>query len=119
MLECLSGYLLLAERQWEKRELAGAYNFGPDDESCVTTGRLVELFCESWKGVSWKVQGEGGPHEANFLKLDCSKAKASLGWKPHWDIRTAVAKIVDFARLESDAARRECLDAQIRDYFSC
>lgn len=117
VLECLSGYLLLAQRQYEDVSFAGAYNFGPNEESCVTTGDLVSLFVNYWKGTSWRVQGDGGPHEANFLKLDCSKAKHILNWAPRWDIRTAIDKTIDFARLDADSDRRICLERQIREYF--
>jgi CDP-glucose 4,6-dehydratase len=118
VLECLSGYLLLAEKQWAGKPLEGAYNFGPDDSNCVSTGNLADLFCRCWgPGTSWESKGDGGPHEANFLKLDCSKAKAVLGWKPRWDIQTAVEKAVAFARAASDEERLACLEGQIREYF--
>lgn len=119
VLECLSGYLLLAQKQYEdKARYMGSYNFGPDDESCVTTGELVSLFCECWKGATWRVQGDNGPHEANFLKLDCSKSKKNLGWKACWPIEKAVEKTVSFALCQSDKDRTACLDNQIRDYFA-
>jgi len=118
VLDCLSGYLLLAEKQYNDKTLEGAYNFGPDDESCVSTGKLAELFCEAWgSGASWSVQGDGGPHEANFLKLDCSKAKAVLGWKPRCDIKTAVEKTVEFAKYGTDDERLDCINEQIQEYF--
>jgi len=118
VLECLCGYLLLAEKQYSDKTFEGAYNFGPDDESCVTTGELASLFCEAWgSDAVWKVQGDGGPHEANFLKLDCSKSKAVLGWKPCWDIQTAVEKTVEFAKAQSDNERRVCIEKQVREYF--
>jgi CDP-glucose 4,6-dehydratase len=118
VLECLSGYLLLAQKQYEDRNCAGAYNFGPDDESCVTTGELAGLFCRAWgAGSAWKVQGDGGPHEASFLKLDCSRAKTVLGWKPRWNIQTAMEKVVEFAKAGSDAERGVVVESQIRDYF--
>jgi CDP-glucose 4,6-dehydratase len=117
VLECLSGYMLLAEKQYENKQCAGSYNFGPDDESCVTTGTLVDLFCASWKGSSWKVRGDNGPHEANFLKLDCSKSKNVLGWKPHWNIKTAVEKTVEFAQCKTDEQRLSCVVDQIKSYF--
>jgi CDP-glucose 4,6-dehydratase len=120
VLECLSGYLLLAEKQYADKSLEGAYNFGPDESSCVSTGKLTDLFCNCWgHDASWESRGDTGPHEANFLKLDCSKAKAVLGWKPRWDIKTAVEKTVEFARTGTDKDRRDCLESQIRDYFSC
>jgi len=118
VMECLSGYLLLSEKQYGDRTLQGAYNFGPDDGSCITTGELVSLFCAALgSGTAWKVQGDGGPHEANFLKLDCSKAKAVLGWKPYWNIQMAVEKTIEFTKAQSDNERLDCIDRQIREYF--
>ena len=135
VLECLYGYLLLAERQYNGggignnvgnnmgddvrgKSIEGAYNFGPDDESCVTNEELVNLFCRAWgAGAPWRVQGDGGPHEANFLKLDCSKAKSVLGWNPRWDIKTAVDKVVEFAKINTDNERTACVDRQISEYF--
>jgi CDP-glucose 4,6-dehydratase len=118
VLECLSGYLLLAEKQYNDKTLEGAYNFGPDNESCVTTGVLTWLFCGAWgQNAAWRIQGDGGPHEANFLKLDCSKSKAVLGWKPRWGIKTAVEKAVEFAKAETDNNRLLCIEKQIQEYF--
>jgi CDP-glucose 4,6-dehydratase len=118
VLDCLSGYLLLAEKQYVRPELAGAYNFGPGEESCVTTGCLAELFCSVWgKSASWTVRDDKGPHEANFLKLDCSRAKAVLGWQPRWDIKTAVEKTVEFEKAAAGEERLACAERQIREYF--
>ena len=117
-LDCLSGYLLLAEKQYNDKTLESAYNFGPDDENCISTGALAELFCKAWgPGAVWREQGDDGPHEANFLKLDCSKAKAVLGWKSCWDIKTAVEKTVEFAKSKTDEEKVICIDCQINDYF--
>jgi CDP-glucose 4,6-dehydratase len=117
-LDCLSGYLLLAEKQYADKSFEGAWNFGPGESSCVSTGQLVDLFCNCWgPKASWINQGDTGPHEANFLKLDCSKAKALLGWKPKWDIKTAVEKTVEFAKAASDGERLACLEGQIKIYF--
>ena len=118
VLDCLSGYLLLAQRQYDDKVLEGAYNFGPDDESCVTTEKLVSLFCDVWgSGSVCRVQEDDGPHESNFLKLDCSKSKTVLRWKPHWDIRAAVEKTVEFAKVKTDKERQVCVDRQIQEYF--
>jgi len=118
VLECLYGYLLLAEKQYNDKAIEGPYNFGPDDENCVSTGDLVELFCKAWGcGATWQEQGDEGPHEAIFLKLDCSKAKTVLGWKPYWDIKTAVEKAVEFAKAETEKERIDCVERQIREYF--
>jgi CDP-glucose 4,6-dehydratase len=115
VLECLRAYLLLAEKQYADKSLEGAYNFGPEDESCVTTGTLADLFCAAWgNGASWTAESDGGPHEANFLKLDCSKSKSILGWKQEWNIKTAVEKVVEFAKLEADEERLACVEGQIK-----
>jgi len=118
VLECLSGYLLLAEKQYKNKYYEGAYNFGPDNENCVTTEQLVELFCFSWGNNSaWRVQGNNGPHEANFLKLDCSKAKAVLNWCPRWNIKYCVDKVVEFEKCTTDNEKTICLTKQIGEYF--
>jgi CDP-glucose 4,6-dehydratase len=118
ILDTLAGYLLLAQSQYEDRQVEGAYNFGPDEGNCVTTATLVELFCKAWgSGARWKAQGDKGPHEDTVLKLDCSKAKVVLGWKAKWDIKTTVEKVVEFAKLVSDKDRLACIEKQIRQYF--
>lgn len=118
VLDCLSGYLLLAKKQRYDRQFAGNYNFGPEEESCVTTGELAKLFCNAWgAGASWEAQGDAGPREAGFLKLDCSRAKAVLGWKLRWDIRMAMEKIVAFTKADTDTERIICIEEQIGEYF--
>jgi CDP-glucose 4,6-dehydratase len=118
VLDCLSGYLLLAEQQYADKSLEGAYNFGPEEGSCVSTGTLAGLFCAAWgRDVSWTAQENDGPHEANFLKLDCSKAKAVLGWKPLLSIKTAMEKTVEFAQQSGDKERGACVESHIKDYF--
>ena len=101
VLEPLFAYLMIARGQYEDKKLAGWYNVGPDERDCVTTGELVELFQEKWgKGFRWLNQAEeNAPHEANFLKLDCSKLKAAFGWSPWWHIAQAVEKTVEWTRV--------------------
>lgn len=120
VMECLSGYLLLAKLQFEDGKYSGSYNFGPSDDGCVTTGNLVQLFCNEWgKALAWRVQGAGGPHEANFLKLDCSKAKTALGWNPRWDIERAIEEVVGWTRAYLEGGNlAEAVDSQILSYFS-
>ena len=88
VLEPLAVYLTIAAKQFEDKQYAGFYNVGPDDCDCVTTGDLVDLFCNHWgDGAEWVNQAEeNAPHEANFLKLDCSKIKSVFGWRPRWNI---------------------------------
>lgn len=101
VLEPVAVYLMLAARQYETPDLAGSYNVGPDETDCYTTGEIVTLFCEKWnqatgQEVSWKNEYDGGPHEANFLKLDCAKLKSVFGWKPVWNVEKAMEKIVEW-----------------------
>lgn len=102
VLEPLFLYLTIVKKQWEAPSLRGYYNVGPDDCDCVDTGTLTTLFCKSWgRGMQWENKSDGGPHEAGFLKLDCSRVKRVFGWKPTWHIATAVAKSVEWYQLYS------------------
>ncbi len=122
VLEPVVAYLMIAKAQYEDRKLAGNYNVGPDDTDCWTTGDLVTLFCDEWKkqtgdSISWENQYDGGPHEANFLKLDCSKIKKTFGWKPVWNVEEAMKKIVEW----SDCYLKngnvvECMKKQIAEF---
>lgn len=123
VLEPVFAYLLIAERQWSDPSLAGAYNVGPDECDCVTTGELAQLFAEAWgDGFSWvDASNDGGkpPHEAAFLKLDSTKMKETFGWHPRWHIAEAIDKTVEWSRAwlahESVAAT---MDAQIAAYLT-
>lgn len=102
VLEPVVAYLIIAKAQYEDKTCAGSYNVGPDETDCWTTGDLVTLFCEKWNAetgdsIKWLNQYDGGPHEANFLKLDCSKMKNVFGWKPKWDVETTMEKIVEWS----------------------
>lgn len=101
VLEPLAVYLTIAQRQYEDPACQGYYNVGPDDCDCVTTGALVELFCKCWgEGAAWEDQAEAdAPHEANFLKLDCSKVKAAFGWKPRWHIAQCMEMTCQFSKV--------------------
>ena len=99
VLEPLYAYLMIAAMQYEDIKYEGYYNVGPGDEDCVTTGDLVELFCKCWgQGQTWEDHFAGGPHEANFLKLDCSRLRSVFGWKPVWGVRKAIEKTVEWTR---------------------
>lgn len=123
VLEPVTTYLLIAQAQYENKKLAGNYNVGPDDVDCWTTGELVTLFCDKWNkemkaNITWKNVCDGGPHEANFLKLDCSKLKTVLGWKPHWNVEIAVEKIVEWNKAYLGGENiSECMDNQIKAFL--
>lgn len=101
VLEPLFAYLMIAAAQYKDSAFAGYYNVGPDECDCVTTGELVDLFCKYWgKGAERVDKPEtNAPHEANFLKLDCSKLKSTFGWQPRWHITEAVAKTVEWTKV--------------------
>ena len=94
-------YLTIAAKQYEDVSYQGYYNVGPDDCDCVTTGHLVDLFCKYWgEGAAWENQAEAdAPHEANFLKLDCSKVKSVFGWKPRWHIEECMEMTTRFSKV--------------------
>ncbi len=100
VLEPLFAYLMIAAKQYEDGKYAGYYNVGPDDCDCFTTGNLVDLFVKTWGGdLKWINRCDHGPHEANFLKLDCSKLKSVFGWKPTWNLADAIAKVVEWTKV--------------------
>ena len=98
VLEPLSGYLRLASALYEEgAAFAEAWNFGPDDSDAKPVKWIVERLCGRWPGsMGFELDAVQGPHEATYLKLDCSKAKARLGWTPVWNLETALAKIVEW-----------------------
>jgi CDP-glucose 4,6-dehydratase len=113
---------MIAQSQYIDKSLAGNYNVGPDDSDCWTTGNLVDLFCKEWKRqtgneVKWINKYDGGPHEANFLKLDCSKIKSTFGWKPVWNVQTAMEKIVEWSDCYlKQGDIEECMERQIKEF---
>ena len=119
VLEPLCAYLMIAARQAEKSDLSGWYNVGPDDVDCFQTGALVDLFVKAWGGgLKWINRADGGPHEANFLKLDCTKLKTVFGWKPTWNLETAIEKVVEWSKCYlSGGDVRACMDDQIRAFL--
>lgn len=120
VLEPLSAYLMIAQKQYGDKQYAGSYNVGPDDKDCITTGELADIFCRTWgNGITWKQYGDAGPHEASFLKLDCAKLKKVFGWRPTWDVVNAVKKTVEWTKLylcNGDIIK--CMDDQIDEFLS-
>lgn len=119
VLEPLYAYLMIAAKQYENGEYAGYYNVGPDDADCFQTGALVDLFVSKWGGnLKWINRYDGGPHEANFLKLDCSKLKKTFDWKPRWALETAVEKVVEWSKCMLEGGDiRNCMDRQIAEFM--
>lgn len=119
VLEPLSGYLLLAQRLYQGGvRYATGYNFGPADEDARPVGWIVEKLCAGWgPGASHQLDQGEHPHEAHYLKLDCSKARAELGWVPRWELSRTLESIVAWTLAYRDGADlREVSLKQIAEY---
>ena len=124
VLEPLKIYLMIAKAQYEDKNAAGFFNVGPDEMDCITTGELADLFVEKWnrdtdKKIKWiNVSEANAPHEANFLKLDCTKIKNAFGWMPRWHVDQAIEKTVEWSKAYMEGKDiPECMDRQIREFF--
>ena len=119
VLEPLSGYLQLAQKLFEDGVIyAEGWNFGPSDEDAKPVQWIVEQLTQKWgDGASWQTDKGDHPHEAHYLKLDCSKAKMKLDWQPRWHLGEALEMIVDWQRawLAKEDMRRFTLN-QIEQY---
>lgn len=99
VLEPLSGYLLLAENLYNfPSEFSEGWNFGPNYNDVKPVGSILNHITRLWPGSSWQLDTTENPHEANLLKLDISKAKLKLNWKPTWNLETSLEKIVQWHR---------------------
>jgi len=118
VLEPLSAYLLIAQRQYEDIRLAGSYNVGPDACDCLTTGDLADLFCKAWgEPAHWMNTESKGPHEDAVLNLDCSKIRTVLGWRPQWHTDRAVAETVAWTKAWLESRGAEHMEKQIMAFF--
>jgi CDP-glucose 4,6-dehydratase len=122
VLEPLNGYLVLAEKLYtEGQAFSEAFNFGPAEGDAKPVQWIVEQLIQGWgEGASWHVDGGTHPHEAHYLKLDISKARVMLGWKPQWNLTQALQAIIVWhkahsAHKSSTEMRSLCLQ-QIKDY---
>ena len=121
VLEPLFAYLMIAKAQYEDISVADYYNVGPDECDCVTTGELVDMFVKYCDGRISRTDKseENAVHEANFIKLDCSKLKAVFNWKPHWHVTDAVEKTVEWSQVWLDNGDiRRCMDEQIENFLN-
>ncbi|PIP39242.1 CDP-glucose 4,6-dehydratase [Candidatus Desantisbacteria bacterium CG23_combo_of_CG06-09_8_20_14_all_40_23] len=119
VLEPLSGYLLLAQKLYSNdSQYAEGWNFGPDDTDAKPVEWIVQRLCAKWgESASYKLDDREHPHEAHYLKLDCSKAKTELDWYPRWDIEKAIDSIIEWthAYKKNEDLRITCLK-QIEEY---
>lgn len=119
VLEPLYVYLMICAKQYQDGKYAGCYNVGPDDADCFQTGALADLFVRKWgEGMKWVGRCDGGPYETNFLKLDCSKLKAAFGWKPRWNLDTAIEMVVEWSKCWAGGGDiRACMDREIDQFI--
>lgn len=120
VLEPLSGYLLLAEKLYNNGiDYAEAWNFGPIDDDAKTVEWVISELVKNWgDNANYQININGNTiHEANFLKLDCSKARINLGWKPQWNAKEAIERIVKWHKAHQTNARMRsyCLN-EITEY---
>ncbi len=135
VLEPLAVYLMIAAKQYEDACYSGYYNVGPDDCDCIATGELADLFCKYWNleknqndqvGASelfkakWQSKAEqNAPHEANFLKLDCTLLKKTFGWQPRWNIAEAIQKTCEFSKVWLRGGNIPAeMDKEIEEFFA-
>ncbi len=121
VLEPLNGYLMLCERLLNRGvEFSEGWNFGPSDNGSQSVEWIVDFLCKKWgEDASWNLDTTNQPHEANYLKLDCSKAKQHLQWNPFWDIETSLNSIVHWYKSYlSGADVREVCYQQMDAYYS-
>ncbi len=113
VLEPLSGYMVLAEHLFETgNNYSGGWNFGPNDKDCKSVSWILDQMVEKWgNGASWKVDENNNPHEAGYLKLDCSKANEKLNWYPKWNLNCTLDSIINWHQnfLSGKNIQQECL----------
>ena len=120
VLEPLSGYLMLAQALYDEgAPFASAWNFGPSDEDNQTVQEVIELMISRWGGAArWELESFAQHHEAGLLKLDCSKARSELNWKPIWSLQIAMLKIVEWQKAyQVKKNMQEVSLAQINQYM--
>ena len=119
VLEPLSGYLTLAEQLYRGGPaFAEGFNFGPHDTDAMPVEWIIECLCQTWgQGASWVVDGQAQPHEATYLKLDCSKARSRLDWHPRWRLKQTIEKIVEWHQAKDSGADMQRMTlSQITEY---
>lgn len=119
VLEPLYAYLLIAYEQSLDNNKSGCYNIGPKIDDCVTVGKIADLFCKYWgNNISWESVSSDGPHESNYLRLDCSLIEKIFGYVPRWNIETAVKKVIEWSKVWiSGDDIYSCMNNQITDFI--
>jgi CDP-glucose 4,6-dehydratase len=119
VLEPLSGYLILAQKLYESGAgYAEGWNFGPSENDAKPVEWIVDRMCQLWgNGACYEIDAGDHPHEAHYLKLDCSKAHTRLGWRPRWDLSQALTGILEWVKVYTSGGDvRKCCLNQIESY---
>jgi CDP-glucose 4,6-dehydratase len=113
VLEPLSGYLVLAQHLFEYgSSFAEGWNFGPRDEDCKPVSWILDKMVENWgNGARWVLDKNNNPHEAGYLKLDCSKAALQLNWYPKWNLEDTLKSIIKWHQnyIAQENIQEQCL----------
>jgi CDP-glucose 4,6-dehydratase len=121
VLEPLAGYLMLAESLCASpKEFSSGWNFGPKEKDAKSVLEIIEAFCKFWgNNAGYKIKkNPNAPHEANYLRLDSSKAKKKLLWRPRWNSVTAVGKTVEWYKVyQGKGNLGEITSRQIESYY--
>jgi CDP-glucose 4,6-dehydratase len=120
VLEPLTGYLMLgAKLLTDGCKYAEGWNFGPDDSDAKPVEWIIGKICDLWgEDASYEIDTNPQPHEATYLKLDCSKAKTRLGWQAKWDIETVIKNIVEWTKAyNQEIDMRAFCKKQIQQYL--
>jgi len=121
VLEPLSGYLLLAQKMYNNSEkFAEGWNFGPNEKDVKSVGWILDEMISKWPNSSWRLDSSSNPHEADFLKLNISKAQSKLDWNPIWELSDSLERIVTWHQswLHGDDMYLVCLN-EIKTYMDC
>lgn len=119
VLEPLTGYLKLAEKLYSEKLYSGNWNFGPGDDGCINVRKVVERFCSNWPGSSYKVIHNNSFHETNFLKLDSSKSRTRIGWRPSWTLEKSIDMTVEWYKAYFEKQDlRDITIKQIKVFFN-
>jgi CDP-glucose 4,6-dehydratase len=118
VLNPLGGYLVLAQALWESDEYAVPWNFGPPEDEARSVGWIVERVRELWDGEpSWELDGSGQPQEAYALRVDSSRARARLGWRPVWGLAEALERTVAWFRAYAEGVDvRDTTSAEVEAF---
>ncbi|MBP2654167.1 MAG: CDP-glucose 4,6-dehydratase [Firmicutes bacterium] len=120
VLEPLGGYLLLAQKLYQEGCCFGeGWNFGPHDSDARAVEWIVQRMCELWgNNATYVIEGGRHPHEASYLKLDCSKAKIRLGWEPRWSLDETLVKIIEWVQVyRQNGDMLDICKKQIKEYW--